>query len=107
MIDRAPSGAVYLDHPLVEPWRQRLAISMSAVERYEGDLFARLEDQIAIEIVPRIGLADAAVGIGSGRAGAHLIEVLPGNGLFIIVPIKIGTLFCFFFVQAKKKREKK
>ena len=35
-----------------------------------------------------------------------LIGKLPGNGLFIIVPIKIGTLFCFFFVQAKKKREK-
>ena len=35
-----------------------------------------------------------------------LIGELPGNGLFIIVPIKIGTLFCFFFVQAKKKEKK-
>ena len=34
VIDRAPSGAVYLDHPLVEPWRQRLAISIACKQAW-------------------------------------------------------------------------
>lgn len=29
VIDRAPSGAVHLDHPLVEPWRARLGIDIA------------------------------------------------------------------------------
>ena len=44
------------------------------------------------------------------KALHHFVQqptgVLPGNGLFIIVPIKIGTLYCFFFVQAKRKKRK-
>ncbi|HEX6925815.1 MAG TPA: succinyl-diaminopimelate desuccinylase [Longimicrobiaceae bacterium] len=33
-IDRAPSGAVYLDHPLVEPWRRRLGIDVACKQAW-------------------------------------------------------------------------
>lgn len=33
-IDRAPSGAVYPDHPLVEPWRKRLGIDVACKQAW-------------------------------------------------------------------------
>ena len=34
VIDAAPSGAVYLDHPLVEPWRQRVGIDVACKQAW-------------------------------------------------------------------------
>lgn len=34
VIDRAPSGAVHLDHPLVEPWRRRLGIDIACKQAW-------------------------------------------------------------------------
>jgi succinyl-diaminopimelate desuccinylase len=34
VIDRAPSGAVYLDHPLVEPWRRRIGIDIACKQAW-------------------------------------------------------------------------
>lgn len=34
VIDRAPSGAVHLGHPLVEPWRQRLGIDIACKQAW-------------------------------------------------------------------------
>ena len=34
IIDRAPAGAVYLDHPLVEPWRRRLGIDVACKQAW-------------------------------------------------------------------------
>lgn len=34
VIDRAPSGAVHLEHPLVEPWRQRLGIDIACKQAW-------------------------------------------------------------------------
>lgn len=34
VIDSAPAGAVYLDHPLVEPWRQRRDISVACKQAW-------------------------------------------------------------------------
>jgi succinyl-diaminopimelate desuccinylase len=34
VIDRAPSGAVYLDHPLVEPWRRRMGIDIACKQAW-------------------------------------------------------------------------
>lgn len=34
VLDRAPSGAVHLDHPLVDPWRRRLGIEIACKQAW-------------------------------------------------------------------------